>query len=414
LNARVVVPGAGAVVLRGQAPGVGARAIIVSSGPRPAMEAIMRNEYRVGLVALAALSLVACGGKKESEEAAAKPEDKVLFVYNWSDYIGPDTIKDFEAKTGIKVTYDVFDSNEVLETKLLAGRTGYDVVVPSANFLERQIKAGVFMKLDKSKLPNLVNMDQEIMKRVALHDPGNEHAINWMWGTTGIGYNPDKVKAALGTDTIDSWAAIFEPENAKKLAKCGIAMLDAPSEVMDSVQIYLGLDPNSEKAEDLAAAAAKLEKVRDYVKYFHSSQYINDLATGEICVALGWSGDVLQARTRGAEAEKPVKVAYTVPKEGAIIWFDMLAIPADAPHPNNAHEFLNFVMDPQVIAGVSNYVSYANGNAASLPFLDDAVRNDPSVYPPEEVKQKLHAHLAESQEYSRELNRAWTKVRTGQ
>ncbi len=375
----------------------------------------MRSEFRVGLVALAAFTVVACGGKKEGEEAAAaKPEDKVLFVYNWSDYIGETTIADFEAKTGIKVTYDMFDSNEVLETKLLAGRTGYDVVVPSASFLERQIKAGVFLKLDKSKLPNLVNMDSEIMQRVALHDPGNDHAVNYLWGTTGIGYNPDMVKKALGTDTIDSWAAIFEPGNAAKLAKCGISMLDAPSEVIDSVLIYLGRDPNSEKAEDLAAAEAQLMKVRDHVKYFHSSQYINDLATGEICVALGWSGDVLQARDRGAEAEKPVNVAYAVPKEGAIIWFDMLAIPADAPHPNNAHEFLNFIMDPAVIAGVSNYVAYANGNAASFPLVDESVRTDPSVYPSDEVKKKLHAHLAESQEFSRDLNRSWTKVRTGQ
>ncbi|HXV39655.1 MAG TPA: polyamine ABC transporter substrate-binding protein [Steroidobacteraceae bacterium] len=375
----------------------------------------MRSEFRVGLVAIAVLSLAACGGKKEGEDgAAAQPEEKVLFVYNWSDYIGETTIADFEAKTGIKVTYDMFDSNEVLETKLLAGRTGYDVVVPSASFLERQIKAGVFLKLDKSKLPNLANMDAEIAKRVALHDPGNDHAINYLWGTTGIGYNPDKVKAALGTDTIDSWAAIFEPANAAKLAKCGIAMLDAPSEVMDSVLIYLGRDPNSEKAEDLAAAEAQLMKVRDHVKYFHSSQYINDLATGEICVALGWSGDVLQARDRGAEAATPVNVAYAVPKEGAIIWFDMLAIPADAPHPNNAHEFLNFIMEPAVIAGVSNYVAYANGNSASFQLVDESVRTDPSVYPPEEVKQKLHAHLAESQEFSRDLNRAWTTVRTGQ
>ena len=375
----------------------------------------MRSEFRYGLLALAFVMLAACGGKKdESAEAAAKPEEKVLFVYNWSDYIGETTIADFEAKTGIKVTYDVFDSNEVLETKLLAGRTGYDVVVPSANFLERQIKAGVFLKLDKSKLPNLVNMDQEVMQRVAAHDPGNQYAINYLWGTTGIGYNPDLVKKALGTDTIDSWSAIFDPVNAKKLEKCGISMLDAPSEVMDSALIYLGRDPNSEKAEDLAAAEELLMKVRPYVRYFHSSQYINDLATGEICVSLGWSGDVLQARDRGAEAEKPVNVAYTVPKEGAIMWFDMLAIPADAPHPGNAHEFLNFIMDPAVAAGISNYVAYANGNAASLPFVDDGVKNDSSVYPTAEIKKNLHAHLAESQEFSRDLNRSWTKVRTGQ
>jgi len=374
----------------------------------------MRSEFRFGLLVAAVVMLAACGGKKDEAAAAPKPEEKVLFVYNWSDYIGEKTIAEFEAKTGIKVTYDVFDSNEVLETKLLAGKTGYDVVVPSANFLERQIKAGVFLKFDKSQLPNLVNMDPEIMQRVATHDPGNEHAITYMWGTTGIGYNPDLVKKALGTDTIDSWSAIFDPANAKKLAKCGISMLDAPSEVMDSALIYLGRDPNSEKAEDLAAAEEVLMKVRPYVRYFHSSQYINDLATGEICVSLGWSGDALMARTRGGEATKPVNVAYSIPKEGAIMWFDMLAIPADAPHPNNAHAFLNFIMEPEQAAGISNFVSYANGNKASLPFVDDSIKNDPSVYPTEEVKKKLHSHLAESQEFSRDLNRAWTKVRTGQ
>ena len=374
----------------------------------------MRNEFRFGLLAAAVVMLAACGGKKEQAAEAPKPEDKVLFVYNWSDYIGETTIADFEKKTGIKVTYDVFDSNEVLETKLLAGRTGYDVVVPSANFLERQIKAGVFLKLDKSKLPNLANMDPAIAQRAAAHDPGNQYAVNYMWGTTGIGYNPDLVKKALGTDKIDSWSAIFDPKNAAKLAKCGITMLDAPSEVFDSVMIYLGLDPNSEKAEDLAAAEAVLMKVRPYVRYFHSSQYINDLATGEICISLGWSGDALQAKSRGAEAETKVNVSYAIPKEGAILWLDMLAIPADAPHPNNAHAFLNFIMEPEVAAGISNYVSYANGNIKSLPFVNDEIKNDPSVYPTPEVMTKLYAHQAESQNYSRDLNRAWTRVRTGQ
>jgi putrescine transport system substrate-binding protein len=378
-------------------------------------KAIMRSEIRFRLLVAAVAMLAACGGKKEvAAETATKPEERVLFIYNWSDYIGETTIADFEARTGVKVTYDVFDSNEVLETKLLSGHTGYDVVVPTGDFMERQIKVGVFLKLDKSKLPNLVNMDPEIMRRVATHDPGNEHSVNYMWGTTGIGYNPDLVKKALGTDTIDSWSSLFDPAKAAKLAKCGISMLDAASDVVDSILIYLGRDPNSEKAEDLAVAEQVLLKVRPYVRYFHSSQYINDLATGEICVSLGWSGDVLQARDRGSEAETPVNVAYSIPKEGAIMWFDMLAIPADSPHPGNAHEFLNYIMDPAVIAGVSNYVSYANGNAASLPFVNEEVRNDPSVYPTDEVKKKLHPHMAESQEYSRDLNRAWTRVRTGQ
>ena len=378
----------------------------------------MRAILRSGLLAVGVVAALSACGKKEEEAgpAAAAPaaEEKVLNVYNWSDYIAEDTNSGFEAKTGIKVNYDVFDSNEVLETKLLAGRTGYDVVVPSASFLERQIQAGVFMKLDKSKLPNLANMDPEIMERVAKHDPGNEHAVPYLWGTTGIGYNPEKVKAALGVDTIDSWSMIFEPENAKKLQSCGLTLLDAPGEVIDSALIYLGRDPNSEAAEDLAAAEELLMKIRPFVRYLHSSQYINDLANGEICVALGWSGDILQAQARGAEAATPVTVAYAIPKEGAIMWFDMLAIPADAPHPNNAHEYINHLMDPAVIASISNYVAYANGNSASFELVDEAVRTDPSVYPTPEVKAKLYPHLAESQDYSRLSNRAWTRFRTGQ
>lgn len=376
----------------------------------------MRHSLMRAAVVVAGLSVAvaACGGKKDEAARAGAAGAKVLNVYNWSDYIAEDTNANFEAQTGIKVNYDVFDSNEVLETKLLAGRTGYDVVVPSASFLERQIQAGVFMKLDKSKLPNLVNMDPEIMARVARHDPGNEHAVPYMWGTTGIGYNPEKVKAALGVDAIDSWSMIFEPENAQKLQSCGLTLLDAPGEVIDSALIYLGRDPNSEAPEDLAAAEELLMKIRPFVRYLHSSQYINDLANGEICVALGWSGDILQAQARGAEAATPVEVAYTIPKEGAIMWFDMLAIPADAPHPDNAHAYINYLMEPAVIAAVSNYVAYANGNLASFELIDEAVRTDPSVYPTPEVRAKLYPHLAESQEYSRLSNRAWTRFRTGQ
>src|SRR5688572_9111190 len=302
------------------------------------------------LAALAAL--VACGGDKpgaESTAAAAAPEEKAVNVLNWSDYIADTTVADFEQATGIKVTYDVFDSNEVLETKLLAGRSGYDIVVPTAPFLERQIQAGVFLPLDKSKLPNLENMDPEIMQRVAAHDPGNDHSLTYLWGTIGLGYNPELVKRALGTGTIDSWAVLLEPASASKLAKCGIAILDAPTDVFGSVAIYKGLDPNSEKPGDLAVVEETLMKVRPYVRYFHSSSYINDLAAGEICLALGWSGDVLQARDRGAAAAKPVEVRYAIPKEGAINYFDMLAIPADAPHPGNAHAFLNYMMEPEVI-----------------------------------------------------------------
>jgi putrescine transport system substrate-binding protein len=376
---------------------------------------------RLGALAAGALVLAVagCGGKKDEapaggEAAAPAAEEKVLHVYNWSDYIDEGTVPGFEQQSGIKVTYDVFDSNEVLETKLLTGKTGYDVVVPSASFLERQIKAGVFMKLDKSKLPNLKNLDPEIMQRIALHDPGNQYSVPYLWGTTGIGYNVDKVKKALGNVPVDSWALLFDPKYAAKLKGCGLVMLDAPSEVIDSALIYLGKDPNGESADDLKAAEDLLMKVRPNVRYLHSSQYINDLANGEICVALGWSGDIFQAKARAEEAAKGVNIAYAIPKEGAIMWFDMLAIPADAPHPDNAQQFLNYLMDPAVIAKVSNYVAYANGNAASTALVDEAVRTNPAIYPNDEVKKKLFPHLAESNEFSRLLNRSWTRFRTGQ
>ncbi|HET8691900.1 MAG TPA: polyamine ABC transporter substrate-binding protein [Steroidobacteraceae bacterium] len=371
---------------------------------------------RLGAVAAAVALAAACGGKQEPEAggAAPGPEEKVVNVYNWSDYIGDTTIADFEKATGIKVVYAVFDSNEQLETKLLTGRSGYDLVVPTAPFMERQIKAGVYMKLDKSQLPNLANMDPEIMRRTAAHDPGNEHSVTYLWGTVGLGYNPDMVKKALGTDTIDSWGALLDPAIASKLAKCGIAILDAPTDVYGSVAIYKGIDPNSEKPEDLKAVEDTLMKIRPYVRYFHSSQYINDLASGEICLALGWNGDILQARDRGAAAAKPVTVRYVIPKEGAINYFDMMAIPADAPHPRNAHAFVNYLMDPQVIAKVTNKVRFANGNLASLPYVADDIKNDPGIYPDAATRERLHPDLAESQQFSRELNRAWTRVRSGE
>jgi putrescine transport system substrate-binding protein len=375
----------------------------------------MQRAIRAWPVA-AAIVLAACGGKQEAktEATAAAPEEKAVNVLNWSDYIGDTTVADFEKATGIQVTYDVFDSNEVLETKLLAGRSGYDVVVPTAPFLERQIKAGVFLPLDKSKLPNLKNMDPELMQRVAAHDPGNKHSLIYLWGTIGLGYNPEMVKRALGTDVIDSWAVLLEPENASKLAKCGINILDAPTDVYGSVAIYKGFDPNSEKTEDLEAFEATMARIRPYVRDFHSSSYINRLAAGEICLALGWSGDVLQARDRGAAAAKPVTIRYAIPKEGAINYFDMLAVPADAPHPDNAHAFLNQLMDPQVIAKVTNKTRFANGNSASLPFVEDAIKNDPGIYPTAEVRARLHPDLVESQPFSRDLNRAWTRIRSGQ
>jgi putrescine transport system substrate-binding protein len=367
--------------------------------------------------------LAACGGgdKKAADQpaagtpaaAAAPAEEKVLNVYNWSDYIAPDTIAKFEAATGIKVNYDVYDGNEVLEAKLLAGRSGFDVVVPSANFLERQVKQGVYKPLDKAALPNLANMDEGMLKNLARYDPENKHAVPYMWGTVGIGYNVDKVKTALGDVPVDSWQVLLDPKNAAKLKACGIALLDAPTDVVDSVLIALGRDPNSEKEEDLKAAEAALMAIRPNVRYFHSSQYITDLANGEICIAIGYNGDVLQARDRANEAGKGVKIAFAIPKEGAQVWMDTMAIPADAPHPQNAHAFINFVMQPEIAAAISNFKKFPTPNAKAVPLVDEAVRTDPGIYPPAEVQAKLQPSLSESPEYQRLLTRTWTRVRTG-
>jgi putrescine transport system substrate-binding protein len=384
---------------------------------------IMSISIRAGLVGLlAATTLVACGKKPEqaaSTDAAPAPaapaaEEKVVNVYNWSDYIDPATLEQFTAETGIKVNYDVFDSNEVLETKLLAGKTGYDVVVPGAAFMERQIKAGVFRKLDRSLLPNWSNLDPEILQRVALHDPGNEYSVNHMWGTTGIGYNVGKVKAINPNAPVDSWNIILDPAQVAKFKDCGVSVLDAPTEMLKVVLAWKGKDPNSQDPADLQVAEDALMAIRPYVRMIHSSNYIDALANGEICLAVGWSGDVLQSRDRAAEAGQGVEVAFSVPKEGTIIWFDMYAIPADAPHPNNAHAFINFMMKPEVAAANSNFVNYATGNAASLPMVDEAVRNDPGVYPPAEVKAKLFPDLAAPDDFTRLVNRSWTRFTTGQ
>jgi putrescine transport system substrate-binding protein len=366
----------------------------------------MHNKLTVTAAATALLALT-CG-------SAVAAEEKVLNVYNWSDYIAEDTIANFEAKTGIKVNYDVFDSNEVLEAKLLAGSSGYDVVVPSAGFMERQIKADVFAKLNKGELKNYGNLDRAILKRVEAHDPNNDHAIPYMWGTTGFGYNIKKVEETFAGAPVDSWDLLFNPDVVSKLQGCGVTLLDAPTEVYANLMGYLGRDPNSDKPEDVKLFEEHLLKVRPYIKYFHSSQNINDLANGEICVAMGWSGDMLIARDRAAEADQGIEIAYTIPKEGAVIWFDNLAIPSDAPHPGNAHAFLDYIMEPEVVAAISNYVFYANGNSASLPHVDDEVKNDPSIYPSDEVKTNLFPDLADSAKFTRLLTRAWTKIKTGQ
>nr|WP_275300485.1 polyamine ABC transporter substrate-binding protein [Pseudomonas sp. AF32] len=336
-----------------------------------------------------------------------------VHIYNWSDYIGESTLADFEKATGIKPVYDVFDSNETLEGKLLAGRTGYDVVVPSNHFLGKQIKAGAFQKLDKAQLPNYANLDPSLLKRLDKNDPGNQYAVPYLWGTNGIGYNVEKIKAVLGVDKIDSWAMLFEPENIKKLSSCGVSFLDSGDEMIPAMLNYLGLDPNSENPEDYKKAEAQLLKIRPYVTYFNSSKYISDLANGEICVAAGFSGDIFQARERASEAGKGVEIAYVIPKEGGNLWFDMLAIPRDATNVKQAHAFINYLLEPEVIAKVSDYVGYANPNPKAGELMNQDVRTDEAVYPPQAIVDKLYVNSELPPKIQRLMTRSWTKVKSG-
>lgn len=340
---------------------------------------------------------------------------ETLNIYNWSDYIAEDTLEKFTAETGIAVNYDVYDSNEVLEAKMLAGNSGYDIVVPTTGFMQRQIAAGAYMPLDKSKLPNLANMDPQLMASAATYDPDNEHAVIYMWGTTGIGYNAGKIAEILGEDyEVDSWDLIFDPEIAGKLAECGITYLDASTEMIPAALNYLGLDPESTEVADFEKAAELLTELRPTVRYFHSSQYINDLANGEVCVSVGWSGDIFIAMARAEEADNGVEVGYVIPKEGALQWFDMLAIPVDAPNPDAAHKFINFVMDPQITADITNYVWYANANAASLDLVDEEITSDPGIFPTAEAKEKLFDSVVYDARKDRAMTRLWTEIKTGQ
>lgn len=342
---------------------------------------------------------------------AAPALAKEVRVYNWSDYIDEEVLREFEKETGIKVVYDVFDSNEVLEAKLVTGGTGYDVVVPTATFLSRQIKAGVFQKLDKSRLPNLKNMWPEISERAAKYDPGNEYSVNYMWGTTGIGYNPEKIKAAMPDAPLDSWKLAYDPEVLKNFKDCGVMLLDSPEDLLPSVMVYLGLEPDMNNTASVEKAGEHLAKLKPYILKYHSSEYINALANGDICLAVGYSGDILQA---ASEAAEKVEVNYVIPQEGAQLWFDQMAIPADAPHPEEALAFINFMMKPDMIAKASNFVSYANGNLASKEYLDETVLKDPRVYPDDAVMKRLYTvSTVEDPRVQRIITRAWTRAQSG-
>ncbi|WP_284735953.1 polyamine ABC transporter substrate-binding protein [Dongia deserti] len=350
-----------------------------------------------------------------SEPAAAAGSGGELNVYNWSDYIGETTVEDFQKETGITVRYDVYDSNETLEAKLMAGNTGYDLVVPSGSFLGRQIQAGIYQEIDKSKLTNYGNLDPQILKALESFDPGNKFGVPYFWGTVGIGYNVDKVKERLGENApVDSLDLLFKPENASKLQDCGIAMLDAPSDMFQTTLNYLGKDPHTKSEEDYAAVEQMFAGIRQYVKYFHSSQYINDLANGEVCAVIGWSGDVFIAADRAEEAQNNVTIEYTIPKEGSLLWVDSLAIPKDAKNVENAHKFIDYLLDPQVAANGVNYVSYASPNTAALEFVEPDIKDNPAIYPTEEVKKNLFPDAQADPELERLRTRTWTKIKTGQ
>ncbi len=361
------------------------------------------------------LSLAVAAASLALGAAAAQAAGEVR-IYNWSDYIAPDTLEKFTAATGIEVIYDVYDSNEVLDAALLAGRSGYDVVVPSNHYLTRHISAGVYQELDHDKLPNMANLNPDLMDDLEFVDPGSRYSIPYMWGTNGIGYNVKRVTEILGEDApTDSWALIFDPEITTALREggCGISMLDSGDEMLSPAMAYLGLSPLSEETADLEAAGDLIAAVRNNVTYFHSSRYITDLANGDICVAAGYSGDIFQAADRAEEAGRDFTIAYSIPKEGAALWFDMMAIPADAPNPDNAHAFINFILEPEIAAAITEYVVYANPNLAANAFLDPAIRDDPAIYPDQEVMENLYVAEEKPLAVQRVRTRVWNRVKSG-
>ena len=362
----------------------------------------------------AAATLMLAGAIALLSAGPAVPQSRVVNYYNWSDYEDPTVLDEFTKETGITVRYDTFDSNDTLEAKLLAGQSGYDVVVPSAYFLARQIKAGIFQQLDKAKLPNLTYVWPEIAKQLAVYDPGNQYAVNYMWGTTGIGYNVKDAKRILGTDpAIDSWDYIFDPEKIAKFKDCGIHLLDSSDDIMSAGLHYLHLDPNTSDPADLQKVTDQLLKIRPNVRKFHSSEYLNALATGEICLLVGFSGDVKQAQKRAAEAKGGVEIAYSIPKEGAQLWFDNLAIPRDAPHPQEALALINYLIKPEVAAKNTNYVSYANGDLPSQ-YIDKSILDDRTIYPDAATMTKFYTIIAHDQKTQRLINRLWTRIKTGE
>ena len=380
-------------------------------------QAVKKTDYKQNLLTgflvifVVTLGLSSCGTNEE--ETNIKQEVK---VYNWSDYIADSTIREFEKETGIDVTYDVYDSNEVLEGKLLSGNTGYDIVGPSSEFMGRQIIAGVYQKLNKDALYNYDNLDPAMMSLLENLDPDNAHSIPYLWGTTGIGYNKQKAIEVMGVDfAMNTLDVVFVPEIIAKFQHCGVAFLDAPSEMFKAALHYLGLNPNSQNPKDYQEQSTELfNNVRPYIQYFHSSKYINDLANGDICLAFAWSGDVLQAADRASESGNGVQIEYRIPKEGTLMWFDMLAIPADAPNPGNAHKFLNYILKPEVIAEISNKVNFANANIPSKSLIKADSLNNPGIYPEEELMRKLFIAKILPPDVDRVMTRQWVDIKSQQ
>jgi putrescine transport system substrate-binding protein len=366
---------------------------------------MMSRLFRSFLAATAGFAIAA---------GAASAQQKQVFVYNWSDYIDESVIEEFEKETGIDVVYDTFDSNETLETKLLAGGSGYDVVVPTATYMQRQIAAGALQKLDRSKIPNFDNYSAEIRSKAETYDPGSEYSVNYMWFPTGIGYNVAKVRERLGDTPVDSWGILFNPENLAKLKDCGVYFLDSSEDVITSALRFMGKDPNTRDLAEIEAAVEMLMKVRPSIAKFHSSEYINALANGDICIAIGWAGDVYQAKDRAEEAKNGVEIAFAVPKEGALMNLDMLAIPADAKNVDHAHAFINFLLRPEIAARNTNATNFANSVLSSKPMVDEAIRNNPSLYVSDAVLANMYTVSPYDARLQRGATRAWTRLKSGQ
>ena len=367
----------------------------------------MKSLKKLGAV----LSVVAAVAVSMSTAVAADTNKGEVSIFNWSDYIEESILKDFEKDTGIKIIYDVFDSDEILEAKLLAGKSGYDIVFPSSSFMGRQIQARLFQKLQKNKLPNKKYIWDFVAKHLETYDPGNQYSVNYMWGTTGLGINKEKIKEIVPDAPMDSWALIFDPKYAKKIAKCGIYILDVPDEIVPAVLAYEGKDPATHDKVALLETKKILDSIRPYIKQFSNFSYIDALANGDICLAVGYSGDIIQAGDRAIEANNGVKISYVIPKEGAQLWFDQMVIPADAPNPDNAHVFINYMMNPKIIAKASNYVFYANGIKDSIPLIDKAITEDKTIYPDQATFDKLFTKVLYQPKLQKSINRMWTNMK---